>query len=80
MDKSIHTRAYADFVKKLKQARLESGLTQVQVAKKLRRSQSYVSKAEAAEQRLDIVEVQKFADLYDKDIAYFTADKKPVII
>ncbi|MDC1205658.1 helix-turn-helix domain-containing protein [Candidatus Pacebacteria bacterium] len=76
MGKSIQSKEYVAFVKKLRQAREEVGLTQVQVAKKLKRSQSYVSKAEAGEQRLDIVEVQKFADLYGKEITFFTSKRK----
>ena len=72
MDKSIHTKEYAEFVKRLKQARLEAGLTQAEVAKKLRCSQSYVSKVEGQELRLDIIELQRFAKLYGKDISFFT--------
>ena len=55
MGKSIRTKEYRDFAERLRKARLEAGLTQVEVAKKLKRPQSYVSKAEADEQRLDIV-------------------------
>lgn len=73
MRKSIHSKAYIAFTHKLKAARLEAGLTQVQVAKKLKRSQSYVSKAESGEQRLDIIEVEKFADLYNKEITFFAS-------
>lgn len=71
MGKSIRTREYQDFANRLKKARLEAGLTQVEAAKKLKRPQSYISKAEAGEQRLDIVEIKKFANLYKKDISYF---------
>jgi len=71
MGKSIRTREYQDFAAKLRKARREAKLTQVQVAKKLKRPQSYISKAEAGEQRLDIVEIKKFANLYKKDINYF---------
>ena len=35
MPKSIRTKEYQDFAKQLKRARLEAGLTQVEVAKKL---------------------------------------------
>ena len=52
-------------------ARLEANLTQVEASNKLKRPQSYISKAEAGEQRLDIVEIKKFATLYKKDINYF---------
>lgn len=71
MGKSIRTKEYQSFAVKLKRARLEAGLTQVQVSKKLKRPQSYISKAEAGEQRLDIVELKKFAELYRKDFHYF---------
>lgn len=71
MSSSIRTKEYQDFAEKLKKARLESGLTQVEVAKKLKRPQSYISKSEAGEQRLDIVEIKKFATLYKKEVGYF---------
>ncbi len=71
MSKSIRTKEYQSFAEKLKKARVQAGLTQVQVSKKLKRPQSYISKAEAGEQRLDIVELGKFARLYKKNISYF---------
>ena len=71
MSKSIRTKEYQSFAKKLKKARQHAGLTQVQVSKKLKRPQSYISKAEAGEQRLDIVELGKFARLYKKSLDYF---------
>lgn len=71
MSSSIRTKEYQDFALKLRSARLEAGLTQVEAAKKLKRPQSYISKAEAGEQRLDIVEIKKFARLYKKDVRYF---------
>lgn len=71
MPKSIRTKEYQDFTERLQKARIEAGLTQVDAAKKLKRPQSYISKAEAGEQRLDIVEIKKFSNLYKKDISYF---------
>ena len=71
MGKSIRTKEYQSFAEKLRKARIQAGLTQVQVSKKLRRPQSYISKAEAGEQRLDIVELGKFARLYKKNLDYF---------
>ena len=71
MVKSIHTKQYAYFVERLKKAREEAGLTQVQVAKKLKRPQSHVSNVESGQQRVDVVELQTFAKLYNKDITYF---------
>lgn len=71
MKKSIQTKEYAYFVERLKKARLEAGLTQVQVAKKLGRPQSHVSNVESGQQRVDVVELQRFAKIYSKDINYF---------
>lgn len=71
MKKTIHTKEYACFVERLREARKEIGLTQVQVAKKLKRPQSYVSTIESGQQRVDIVELKQFADLYKKDITWF---------
>ena len=69
--KSIHTKEYAYFVERLRKARMEAGLTQVQVAKRLNRPQSHVSNVESGQQRVDIVELQRFAKMYSKDIGYF---------
>ena len=71
MKKSIHTKEYAVFVERLRKAREEAGLTQVQVAKKLKRPQSHISNVESGQQRVDVVELQFFARIYNKDINYF---------
>lgn len=71
MKRSLHSKEYQDFTERLRTARLESGLTQVQVAKKLKRPQSYVSNIESGQQRVDVVELKKFAKMYKKDISYF---------
>ena len=71
MPDTIQTREYGDFVGKLRKARLEAGLRQIDVAKKLKRTQSYVSRVEVGEQRLDILELKRFATMYNKDINYF---------
>ena len=71
MGKTIRTKEYGIIIEKLRQARLDLGLTQVEVAKKLKRPQSYVSKCEAGEQRVDILELKRFAELYKKDMGFF---------
>jgi transcriptional regulator with XRE-family HTH domain len=55
----------------LKTARLESGLTQIEVSKKLKRPQSYISKIERGERRVDVVELGEIAEVYEKPIEYF---------
>jgi transcriptional regulator with XRE-family HTH domain len=56
MAKAKFTARYDYFRKLLVEAREAAGLRQVDVARKLRRPQSYVSKVESGERRLDIVE------------------------
>ncbi len=56
---------------RLKQAREDAGLSQVQVAGRLRRPQSYVSRCETGVHRIDVVELEEFARLYGQDIVYF---------
>jgi transcriptional regulator with XRE-family HTH domain len=71
MTRSRQTKEYAYFVEKLRKAREEAELTQVEVAKKLKRPQSHVSNVESGQQRVDVVELQNFAKIYNKDINYF---------
>ncbi len=59
------------FLKRLREARQAAGLTQVKVAAKLGRPQSFVSKCESGERRVDVVELRKLAKLYKKDLTFF---------
>jgi transcriptional regulator with XRE-family HTH domain len=56
MAKSLHTPEYERFRQLLVEAREASGLTQADIASKLGRPQSFVSKYESGERRLDVVE------------------------
>lgn len=69
--KILHSEAYGRFLRRLRRAREEAGLTQVQVAQRLLRPQSYVSKSESGERRLDVIELAAFAKLYSKKIDFF---------
>lgn len=63
--------AYRLFLTRLREARRVAGLTQAEVAAKLRRPQSFVSKCESGERRVDVVELTEFARLYEKDLEFF---------
>jgi transcriptional regulator with XRE-family HTH domain len=54
--KSVFTPSYARFRELLIEARESAGLMQWQLAKRLRKPQSYVSKFERGERRLDVIE------------------------
>ena len=60
MEKSLFSQNYAVFLRQLREAREEAGLTQETLAKRLGKTQSFVSKCERGERRLDIVEVRAF--------------------
>lgn len=58
MEKSIYTREYAAVTRLLAQARETAGVTQVELAEKLGQSQSFVSKFERGDRRLDVVQLR----------------------
>ena len=60
--KSVFTTRYQILKTLLLEARREAGLTQVELAAKLSRPQSFVSKYERGERRLDLVEFLEVAD------------------
>ena len=62
---------YRRFLVRLREARERAGLTQVEVARRLRVTQSYVSKCESGERRVDVVELAILAHLYRRRLAYF---------
>jgi len=58
-------------VENLRKAREDAGLRQEDVAQKLGKPQSYISKIERGERRIDVVELKAFARLYKKSLDYF---------
>ena len=71
MSKSVHSEDYQQVIKRLKEVRLEVGLSQQDVADKLDKPQSFISKIESGERRLDVAEIKKFASIYKKDVSFF---------
>jgi transcriptional regulator with XRE-family HTH domain len=71
MAKSIYDKDYRAIIERLKKARIDAGLSQQTVADKLKKPQSYISKIESGERRLDVVELKKFAAIYKKPVDYF---------
>lgn len=62
MTKSVFSEQYERFKQLLIEARQKAGLTQVELAQRLSRPQSYVSKYERGERRLDVIEFLHVAE------------------
>lgn len=57
--KSIYTKDQKKLLQLLKSIRKESGVTQLELAQKLNVPQSFVSKYESGERRLDLIELKQ---------------------
>jgi transcriptional regulator with XRE-family HTH domain len=55
--RSIHDPRYQDLINKLIELRESKNVTQVELARRLNKPQSYVSKVEILERRLDVIEL-----------------------
>ena len=67
MAKSLHTSEYEAFRKLLFTAREEAGLTQLEVATRLSKPQSFVAKYEGGERRLDVIEFMEICEALKVD-------------
>jgi len=65
--KTIHNTRYQSLLTLLLEARANAGLTQKELATKLGRPQSFVSKTENAERRLDVIEFMDVCRGLDAD-------------
>lgn len=71
MEKTIYTSEYAVLLRLLKEMREHAGLTQIDLAKKLRQSQSFVSKIECGDRRLDVIQLRTMCRLFDTTLPDF---------
>lgn len=60
MQKTVVSREYRVFLDLLRETRLNAGVTQIDLAERLDETQSFVSKCERGERRLDLVEVRRW--------------------
>jgi transcriptional regulator with XRE-family HTH domain len=76
--RSLYDSRYKLLLRRLRAARRDARLTQQDVAKAVGRPQSFVSKCEAGERRIDAVELLELARLYGKHVGYFVAEGEGV--
>ena len=71
MKSSIYSKDHKELVEKLRKARREAQLDQKQTAKLLGTTQSYVSKLESGQRRVNVVQLKELAKVYKKSLSYF---------
>ena len=71
MGKTIYSKEHKHLIERLKKARKESGLDQEQVAKRLKKTQSYVSKIESGQRKIEVIQLKEFARIYKRPMNYF---------
>lgn len=71
MTKTIYSKDHKFVVEQLKKARIAAGLDQKKAAELLGKTQSYISKVESGQRRIDIVQLKEFAKIYKKEVDFF---------
>lgn len=71
MEKSIYTEEYEAVLELLRSLRQQSGITQVELAQKLGQSQSYVSKVERGDRRLDVIQLRTICQTLGSSLPSF---------
>jgi len=79
MEKSIYTNQLDKALILLKNLRQNAGLTQLELAIKLNKPQSFVSKYESGERRLDIIELIAICDAVNKPVSEYIFELERII-
>lgn len=69
--KSLFSPSYDRFLQVLREARIESGLTQTDAAKLPGKPQSFIAKCEQGERRVDVVELLELCRIYGCSLKEF---------
>lgn len=69
--KTIHSKEYWILIEFLKECRINSSLTQQELAGLLGTDQTYVSKYESSQRRLDILEIREICQMLSLDFVEF---------
>jgi transcriptional regulator with XRE-family HTH domain len=67
LERSLFSAAYNHFLELLREARSKAGLTQAEAADRFKKPQSFISKCESGERRVDVVEFIEFCRVYGAD-------------
>ena len=72
--RTIYSRDYGVLLAMLREAREQAGITQAQLSKSLRMTQSLLSKYERGQLRLDLVQLRSWCKALRLPFAEFVAD------
>jgi transcriptional regulator with XRE-family HTH domain len=75
----VYREEYRILLKNLRAARKVAGMTQVEVAARLKKTQGYVNKIETGERRMDVVQLRDFCKVLEIDFVEFIRDYNQAI-
>jgi len=73
LEKTIYAPEYAVVLRLFREAREQSGLTQVELAERLGQTQSFVSKIERGDRRLDLIQLRTILEHFGMSLPEFVA-------
>ena len=73
--KSIYTDDYINIISVLRDIRMNKNITQAEIAKRLNTTQSFVSKVENRERRLDVIELLSWIDALGASVSDVLPEK-----
>jgi transcriptional regulator with XRE-family HTH domain len=73
MEKSVFTPEYRALLSLLRETRQAAGISQTELAERLGQSQSFVSKVEIGERRLDVIQVRTICRTLGTTLPAFVA-------
>ena len=74
MDKTIYSERYGAFLRLLRSTRNDSGMQQAELAAKLSATQTFISKCERGQRRVDIVELATWCEAMGTSLSVFSAN------
>jgi len=72
--KTIHSKRHKRLVEAIIAKRKGAGIRQVQLAKKLKRSQTWIARLESGERRIDVIELIELANAIGFDASAIVAE------
>lgn len=74
MEKTIYTAEYAELLRLLRETRERANVTQVELAARLGRSQSFVTKFERGDRRLDAIQLRTICHALGTNLISFVTE------